>query len=136
MKFISFIPILMLLAGCAADDVRLHGTWKSNREATVAAMFQKNPSLTNLPPENIERLRNLYGNMTVNYSNGIATSCLSGKTNSWHYHVIERGDDFIVLRSEIVGLENSRIRFVDQGKSYWIGGPNKYEERFDKVESK
>jgi len=138
MKFIPFILILGLLAGCSTDDARLHGTWQSNREATVAAVFQQTPSLTNLPPENIERLKDLYGHLTMTYSNGMATSNFRGKKGSWHYRVIEKGNDFVVIRNDEAPSDwrDARIHFVDGNKSYWVQGYSKHDERFDKVEER
>jgi hypothetical protein len=133
MRFAPLILVLGFVAGCASDDARLHGTWKSDREATIAAAFQKNPTLTNLPPDNIQRFRKLYGDLTLTYSNGIATSFFRGKTESWRYYVIQRGDDFVVLRSEVPGLSNTRIHFVDGGKGYWADAGDRYQERFDKI---
>jgi len=74
MRFQPLILILGFLAGCARDDTRLHGEWRSNRDATVAAAFQRDPRWTNAAPEKVERFRDMFGHMTVIYSNGMATS--------------------------------------------------------------
>jgi hypothetical protein len=128
-----WILVLGLLAGCATDDARLHGTWRSNREATVTAIFQRDPSLTNLPPDRIEALTGIYGHLTMTYSNGVATSHFRGERESSSYRVIERGPDFVVIESAMKGGPHPRIRFVDGGDSYWIDAGVRFEERFDRV---
>ena len=50
MRFTPFIFVLALVAGCSRDDARLQGTWRSNRNATVAAAFQRDPRWTNAAP--------------------------------------------------------------------------------------
>jgi hypothetical protein len=137
MKSIPFVLVLGLLAGCATDNARLHGTWQSNSEATVAAAFQQNPGLTNLPPERLERFKDLYGHMTVTFSNGLQTTTFRGRQEKpFHYWVVKSGRDFVVLHSAINGIPNPRIRFVEGGKSYWVGGGCRYEERFDRIDEK
>jgi hypothetical protein len=131
MRVTPLLAALAILAGCASDDARLHGTWRSNREATVAAL-QQNPSLTNVPPARIERLKELYGHLTWTYSNGVAVSSFHGAREMWRYRIIDRGADFVVIRMK--GMPDLWIRFVDGGKAYWVGGVAEYEERFDKVQ--
>jgi hypothetical protein len=129
---------LALLVGCAHDDARLHGTWRSNQEAAVAAAFQRDPRWTNAPPEKVERFREMFGHLTLTYSNGVTTSLFHGKEESWRYQVVERGTDFVVIHSEAALDEGRdiRIRFVDDGAGYWIDtGPLGFDlqERFDRV---
>jgi len=83
MKLGFFVPVL--LVGCASTDLRLQGTWRSNRDATVAAAFLQSPALTNLPPQRIEQFEDLYGHLTVTYCNGMATQVFKGKSETWRY---------------------------------------------------
>jgi hypothetical protein len=129
-----FIPlILVLLVGCAHDDPRLPGTWHSNREATVAAAFQRDARWTNAPPERVERFRDLFGHLSITYSNRVATTDFRGKVETFRYRVVRRGDDFVVLDGP---LGEYRIRFVDGGRSYWVDSGFGIEERFDRVQSR
>jgi hypothetical protein len=136
MKYSLLIVLLAMLAGCASDDARLHGTWQSNREATVAAALLQNPSLTNLPPDRVEKFGGVYGQMTMTYSHGMVTQCFRGTTNVWPYKVVEKGADFVVVRSPMQGVPDAKMRFVESGKAYWVDGIGVYEERFDRVEAK
>ena len=61
--------------------LELQGTWRSNREATVAAAFHHDPRWTNAPPKKVARFREMFGDMTVTYYNGIATSSFCGETH-------------------------------------------------------
>jgi hypothetical protein len=133
---------ILLLLGCSRDDIRLHGTWHSNREASVAAAFQRDPRWTNAPLEKVERLKDVYGHMTLTYSNGKVTSTYRGETGSFPYRVVKRGADFVVIRtggSAIDSGHDIRIEFVDGGAGYWSdSGPDAWtgastREKFDRV---
>jgi len=137
MRLTPFILFLALVAGCSRDDSRLQGTWRSNRDATVAAAFQRDPRWTNATPEKVERFRDMFGHMTITYSKGTMTSDYRGEAGSFLYRVLERGSNFVVIRSDapLDKDRDIRIRFAD-GDSYWIDtGPlgNGLEERFDRV---
>jgi hypothetical protein len=142
MKSVYFASILALLAGCGKDDIRLHATWRSDRDATVAAAFQRDPRWTNASPEKIARFRDIYGHMTLTYSNGVAISVYRGQTSSFPYRVIRRGPDFVVIRTGRGAVDSDRdihIQFVDGGAAYWcdsgldplVGGSTL--EKFDRV---
>jgi hypothetical protein len=138
MKFAPFI-FLLILFGCAHDDPRLHGTWHSNRDATVAAAFQRDPRWTNAPPEKVERFSDVFGHMTITYSNGVQTADYKGDVESFRYRVVKRGPDYVVIRSDATMDKGRdiRIRFVDGDTGYWIdAGPLGFgmEERFDRVQ--
>jgi hypothetical protein len=130
--FLAFV----LLAGCAThDDARLQGTWHSNRDATVAA-FQRDPRWTNAPPEKVQRFEDMFGQLTITYSNGVATSDYHDEDASFHYKVVKRGSDYDIIRydASVYQGRDIKIRFVDEDNGYWIDtllfG---IEERFDKV---
>ena len=138
MRFTPFVLALALLAGCAHDDPRLQGTWRSNRDATVAAAFQRDPRWTNAPPEKVERFRDMFGHMTITYTKGTMTSDYRGEVSSFPYRVVESGSNFVVIRSDapLDKDRDIRIRFVDGDSGYWIDtGPLGFglEERFDRV---
>jgi hypothetical protein len=136
MRFIPLIFGLVMFAGCASDDSRLQGTWHSNREATVAAAFQRDPRWQKATPDRVQRFKDLFGHMTVAYSNRVFTIVFRGETNSCHYRVIERGTNFVVMRIDSpLELERDvRLQFVDGDTAYWVHSPFGLDERFDKVE--
>ena len=138
MRIILLILVLALVAGCIRDDARLQGTWRSNRDATVGAAFQRDPRWTNATPEKVERFRDMFGHMTITYSKGKMTSDYRGEVGSFPYRVLERGSNYVVIRSDapLDKDRDIRIRFVDGDSAYWIDtGPlgNGLEERFDRV---
>ena len=51
MKPVALFLSLVVCAGCSSDDVRLHGTWRSNREATVAEIFRADAHWATASPE-------------------------------------------------------------------------------------
>src|ERR1039457_7023222 len=119
----------------SGDDARLHGTWHQNRDATVAMAFQQNPSWTNKPPEEIERFKNLFGHSTVIFLNGIETLQVGGVDESFHYRVVDRGADYVVIRNDdpMEKGRDIRIHFVDEGKGLGIPSAAGSEVRLDRV---
>ena len=139
MKFAPLILVLGFLAGCATDDTRLHGTWRSNREATVAAAYQRNTTLTNMPPERIEFFNDIFGHLSMTYSNRMATTVFRGKKEgTFRYRVLAKGSDFVVIRSGTPWAKGQdfRLRFVDGGRAYWVNATTKFDERFDRVDER
>jgi hypothetical protein len=135
MRFTPFIFILALVVGCAHDDVRLHGTWHSNQEATVAAAFERDPHWTNAIPAKIERFKDMFGHMSITYSNSLATSDFRGEVGSFRYRVIESGTNYVIVHFDTpINLGDTRITFTKGDRSYWIdtGG---VQERFDRVQN-
>jgi len=138
MRLTPFIFVLALLAGCSRDDARLQGTWRSNRDATVAAAFKHDPRWTNAPPEKVERFRDIFGQMTITYSKGTITSNDRGGVSSFPYRILGSGSNYVVIRLDtpLDKDRDIRIRFVDNDSAYWIDtGPlgHGVEERFDRV---
>ena len=119
----------------SGDDARLHGTWHQNRDATVAMAFQQNPIWTNKPPEEIERFKNLFGRTTVIYLNGLMTIQAGTVDQTFHYRVVERGTNHVVIRTDnpMEKGRDVRIHFADDGKGFGIPNSSGYEVRFDRV---
>jgi len=151
MRFLTSIFILVLLAGCAHDDVRLQGTWHSDRDATVAAAFQRDPRWKNVPPNRLARFKDMFGLLTVTYSKGIIyvddpITFKNGnmvvdnrsQVRSQPYRVVKAGPDYVVIRCDDIMDKGRdiRIRFVDGNAGYWIDtGPlgHGLEEKFDRI---
>ncbi len=138
MKISPLALVFLLISGCARDDARLHGTWRSNRDATVAAAFERDPRWKTAPPEKVAGFRELFGRMRVTYSKRTATSDYRGEASRFGYRVVKSGPDFVVIRMDTPHDQERdiRIRFVDGGSSYWIESGslgNGIEERFDRV---
>ena len=137
MKYELIVAICSLLTGCVVRyDARLNGTWHSNREATVAEAVRRDPRWLQAPPEKFERFSDIFGHMTVTYSNDVITSNFKDQLDIGHYRVVECGEDFVVIRIRegIRRDENIRIDFTDNRESYWIDvGLLPMREKFDKI---
>jgi hypothetical protein len=136
MKTTPFLLILVLVVGCNRDDARLQGTWRSNRDASVAAAFKQDPHWVSATPAEIERFTNLFGHMIVTYSNNIGTSVSDGKVTTIHYSVVRRGSDYVVIRPDNWPYD-TRISFVDGDTGYWVhSSPDGTgsQERYDKFQ--
>lgn len=130
MRFILLLFLFALLTGCATrrDDARLQGAWVVNREATAAVS-------SNVPPA-----------QWVTYSHGKemveGDQAQYGHWNvSFHYHVVERGSNYVVLRTTAPADKKRKIhiRFVDADSGYWTDyGPLGYgvQEKFERFRPK
>jgi hypothetical protein len=138
---VAFMSLVLgggLLSGCSKRDKRLEGTWRSNADATVKAAFQRTPNWTNASPEKVARFRDLFGHMTATYGRGKLKTDFNGKQDTIPYRVLEKGSNFVVIRSggALDGDRAIRIEFVDGNNAFWIDtGPlaNGLLERFDRV---
>lgn len=135
---------LLLSLGCTKHNEahnRLNGTWKSNRDATVALAFEKDPRWTNATPEKVERFKNIFGNMTITYSNGIAFSKFQGTESTFNYKFAEIGSNYLVIhvKGGLMGDQDSKLTFAEGGRSYWVNSKSPIgshiSERFDRVEN-
>ena len=74
----------------------------------------------------------------MTFSNRVITTLINGKVDLIGYRVVSRGSDYAVIHFD-EGLDagaDIRIRFVDGGSAYWIGGGVimlGMQERFDRV---
>jgi hypothetical protein len=139
----AWIGVLVAAAGCSTTpstkpgDERLIGTWKSNREETVAKILERDPKWKSAQPERIEKLRQLFGHLTIRYGEKSVETHYLGETEKLGYKVLERGPDFVVI--QIIGGDEDgkeeRLRFVEDDHSYWVHSSMMptIEERFDKI---
>ncbi len=137
MKLIMTLLLAALTAGGDREyDSRLNGTWRSNRDETVATEFKRDPRWTNAPPEKIERFRDMFGRMTITYSNEVITTDFKGGPTTFRYKVVNRGDQFVVIRTRggILDDRNWRIDFTKDRGGYWIDfGAFGIREKFDRI---
>jgi hypothetical protein len=144
MRYSMIVALSLLVAGCATSqkyDSRLNGTWRSNRDESVAAAFQRDPRWTNAPPEKLAKFRDMFGHMTVTYSKDEV--CTHDRDKQWtmHYRTLDHGQDYVVIQTRGGGFADGlkmRIRFVDGGNAYWIDsgrllGSDTPKEKFDRV---
>jgi len=141
MRFIPLILGLVLFAGCASDYPRLQGTWISNRDATVANAVERVPGWKQATPERLQRFADMFGHLSVTYSNGVEIADFRGEIETAHYRVVGRGADYVIIQSDAATDKGRdiKIRFVDGDTAYWIHSPfapSGMDERFDKVQSR
>lgn len=101
--------------------------------------FPPRSTWTNAAPEKVERFRDMFGHMTLTYSNGVVTTRFQGEEGTLRYTVLDRGEDYVVIRVHggIQDGKKIRIRFVDDDKGYWVTTQtimgDELREKFDKV---
>ncbi len=133
-NFIILITVFLL--GCAHSyDSRLNGTWQSNQEETVAEAFRRAPGWKKAPYERVKKFKEMFGHMVITYSNDKVVMNCQEDTCTFNYRIIERGKNFVVIRS-VGGLDDDqdlRIEFTEGLSGYWIDAGWDFPEKFDKV---
>ncbi len=135
MKQILILIACSLLSGCTTSyDSRLNGTWKSNREATVAEAIRNDPRWEEVSKEKRDRFEGIFGEMTLTYNNNEITSLYGGETNIYRYKLIQTGNDFCIIRplSGTAKNQDCRIEFEADRSGYWIDCGHGFSEKFDK----
>ena len=104
----------------------------------MAAAFERDPRWTNATPAKLEKFKDLFGYMSVTYSNNLTTTDFHDKVESFRYKVKESGTNYVIVHFDTpINQGDMRITFVDAGAGYWIDGGLLgfgLEERFDKVQ--
>ena len=140
-RYLALVASLITTAGCATShlrDDRLLGTWRSNGEQTIANMLKRDARWTAVPPDRMQKVRDMFGQMTVTYGEGTVVTRFNGEEATLRFKVVESGPDHVVIRIK-GGLEDGqkkRLRFVDDARAYWIQSSldPRIEERFDKMD--
>lgn len=135
--FVLACACLITLTACwsGPSEPRLQGTWRSNKDETVTVWRHEAVIPTNV----IDRFENeVLGKMTVTYSGQRVTSTTgSDWTEVGEYHVVDSGDDFVVLdqfSDEWNRTLRWKVTFVEDG--YWISSDEilqGYTEKFDLI---
>ena len=136
-----FVIILaFLLAGfllsCeqSRPEPRLQGTWRSNKEETVAA-WRRDGLIASRVIDQFEK--DVLGKMTVTFAGRRVTSTSGDWTEIGDYQLVESGTDYVIynLFSKVHGRDlRMMVRFVKGG--YWISNDEilkGYTEKFDRV---
>ena len=137
MKTLLTLLLFLVATGCATThDPRLNGSWQSNREATGAEALRQDPRWKDASPEKFEQFGNVFGHVILTYANSHVTMRYKDDIGTFHYNVVERGDDYVVIRTDGVlsGDREYRIEFEEDLSSYWIDSGWGIPERFDKLE--
>jgi hypothetical protein len=76
-------------------DPRLYGTWKSDADATIAEMRKTRP----VTDDQEQKLRMLFGKMTVTYTATTVTSDLDGTVETQPYQVVSKDATSVQIKS-------------------------------------
>jgi len=135
-KIILFIVSCLFVSGCAGNiDKKLIGTWKSDREKTVAECMRCVPNRFDIRPERKERFAELFGHMVHSYTENELTTEYKGEVIAGTYEIIERGDKFLIIRIHFECTDDQivKIRFENNFESYWVNEDTEFPENFTKI---
>jgi hypothetical protein len=131
-RTIVLLVCCILVAGCAKDDPRLNGSWKSDVELSMTW----NRANTHLTAKLDSALSQLLGHMTITYSpggkrivvmepytfiDGTNTYVRTGFTNAGSYNVFKRTENTTVLKTKFRFMTNhvETLNFEGSG-IYWV----------------
>ena len=127
---------LLTLVACRSSrtEPRLQGTWRSNKEETVARWRHEGV----FPEKGIAQFENeILGKMIVTCSGKHYCETTDDKTIVGTYRVVESGEDFVVIEGYSKVWKRylrTTMRFVPNG--YWLENDQiikGYSEKFDRV---
>ena len=129
------------MSGCVGQiDNKLIGSWKSNREKSVAECFKVVPSRHNLEPDKQQRFAEIFGNITQTYTENEVTIESKGEIFTVSYKVVERGKNYLVVEylPEISPEEKIQytLRFEDNFNSYWVNEGTDFPENYTKIQKR
>lgn len=133
MKQIALILFMTcLLLPAYAGKERLIGTWKSNKEATMAYL----KTHTKLTQKQLEKVGTVLGTLTVTVDKQTVTY----RNGDWkfvsNYRVVEETSKRITIESQNPETKKwERTDLEMDGEGYWVADAKieGYKERFDKV---
>ena len=136
MKQIILIFICILLSGCAARyDERLLGSWRSDREGTVADFDRRFPDRFEGKPEKKEKFAKIFGNMTHTFTLNDLTVKYCDSVFTVRYKVLKIENDYVLIKTHGDDSEEIRIRFTDNFNSYWVNEDSSFSEKFTKIDT-
>ena len=136
-EVIYFLGAPVIVALCLwrwlRRDQRLQGTWRSNKEETLARWKEE----ATFPPSSIARLEPLLGNTTVVFAGGKVTTTAEHWTEVSRCRLVKSGKDYVVVE-QFSKVHNRHLRFVvffvDDG--FWSASDDiikGYIEKFDRI---
>jgi hypothetical protein len=129
------VPVLLGLSvwGWPRRDSRLHGTWRSNKEQTLARWRRE----AIFPPEVIRRLEDSLVTTTVTYAGRKVTTSTDDWSEVSKYRVLKSGKDYTVFEL-FSKVWNRHVRFaaffVEDGA--WIASDDiikGYISKYDRI---
>ena len=131
-KIIALALLLSLAFTTFAGNERLIGSWKSNKEATLAYLKVH----TKLTPVQLEKFGTALGTMTLTFDQ----TNLVAKSGDWKYatpyKVISETKNSITAESKDPGsVKPTPTIYEFEGNSFWVADDRipGFKERFDKL---
>lgn len=134
-KKLYLISLLFLSICCFAGSERLVGTWKSNKQETLA--YLKNH--TRLTSQQLDMVAQSLGKTTLTFDKTNVTM----SSGSWKfispYKIVSETTNVIIIESKDPNTQKmARGRFEFDGNGFWIPDDKilGYKERFDRLKQK
>jgi hypothetical protein len=134
MKQILIIVTCIILSGCAAHyDERLLGSWKSDREGTVAEFDRRFPGRFKGKPEKKERFSKIFGDLTHTFTPHEMTVEYDDCVSTARYKILKIEGDSVLIKIYGDFKDKLKIRFSDNHNSYWVNEETDFSEKFTKI---
>jgi hypothetical protein len=134
MKHIAIIMLCIFLSGCASQyDKRLLGSWRSDREGTVAEFNRRFPDRFKGKPEKKEKFAKIFGKMNHTFTPKELTVKYDDCVFTVDYKVLKIEKDNVLIKTLGEDGEEIKIRFVDNFNSYWVNEGSDFSEKFIKI---
>jgi hypothetical protein len=132
------LVLLMALAVCSCSSVpfdpRLNGTWLSNRDETVAAVFASDNRWKTAAVEKVEAFKNSFGKLQVTFDGCRVTTRCGDHTEHFTYKVVSSRDNTLEIETKSNGqTQRHRIEFTKDNSGYWVNTPMGHKEKFDRI---
>lgn len=135
-KQILLVAFFIFLSGCATQhDERLLGSWRSDKEGTVAEYDRRFPKRFEGKPEIKIKFSRIFGNMTHTFSLKNLTVLYEDNAFTVGYKVLKIDTDSVLIKTFGEDGEEIKIRFVDNLNSYWVNEDSDFPEKFTKIET-
>jgi hypothetical protein len=134
MKQILITMFCIFISGCATlYDERLLGSWRSDREGTVAEYNRRFPKRFEGKPEKKEKFERIFGNLTHTFTRKDLSVEYEDSVFTVGYKVLKLEKDYVLIKTYGEDGEEIKIRFVDNLNSYWVNEDSDFPEKFTKI---
>jgi len=114
---IAIFLLTTLLVGCRTYDARLHGTWKSDADRSVARLAARH----DLPEDKQDAWKQIFGQLVITFDKNSYTTELRGVTETIPYRVLGKDSHTTAIQFCSKHLDENNItiiRYEDDG--CWI----------------
>jgi hypothetical protein len=134
MRNFNIVIICLFLCGCATQyDERLLGSWRSDREGTIAEYTRRFPIRFEGNTETKEKFKQIFGNLIHTFTLNDLTVEYEDNVFTVGYKVLKLEKDYVLIKTYGEDGEEIKIRFVDDLNSYWVNEDSDFPEKFTKI---